>query len=255
MNIENYIEKDYNHVSKQLQDYMLNRENIQRFSSFKKALNTDNSGNKPTPSNVSENKKNQHLFFYPREKDSLFWCFYIIKHGLLNYQMIQYKNVVFEKTHKIEYIEKVRKEKQILKVYKFTSLSNIENNLVNDSAIDLATFLTLCVLENKNVLLIKKKTYYELQMNDSNDVYVLTINEHDKYGFQLIDKSTNHLYDEWKSRLFHIENIEKPMKSATYYKVADLTDICLKLGISILRAEGGKNKSKNELYESILQQL
>lgn len=261
MNIENYIEKDYNHVSKQLQDYMLNRENIQRFSSLKKESISSNgkktsvAGGQLHKESSSEVKKTQHLFFYPREKDSLFWCFYIMKHGLLNYQMIQYKNIVFEKTQKIEYVDKLRKEKHLLKLHKFASLSNVENNLVNDSVIDLASFLTLCVLENKNVFFIRKKTYYELCMNDSNDVYVLTVNEHEKYGFQLLDKATNPLYNDWKSRLFQIENIEKPMRSVTYYKVADLLEICLKLGIPTLRAEGGKNKSKNELYESILQQL
>jgi hypothetical protein len=256
MNIENYIEKDYNHVSKQLQDYMLNRENIQRFSSFKNEQSSSNEKKaRVQKDSSSEVKKTQHLFFYPREKDSLFWCFYIIKHGLLNYQMIQYKNVVFEKTQKIEYVDRLRKEKQLLKIYKFASLSNVENNLVNDTMIDLASFLTLCVLENKNILFIRKKTYYELCMNDTNDIYVLTVNENEKYGFHLIDKSTNQMYNEWKSRLFQIDNIDKPMKSVTYYKVADLTDICLKLGISTLRSEGGKSKSKNELYESILQEF
>ena len=56
--------------------------------------------------------------FYPSEKDSLFWCFYVIKYGLMNYQMLQYKNIVFEKKIKIEYVEKMRKSKQLLKINK-----------------------------------------------------------------------------------------------------------------------------------------
>lgn len=40
-----------------------------------------------------------------------------------------------------------------IKLYKFASISNIENQLVNENIIDLKTFLTLCPLENINVFL------------------------------------------------------------------------------------------------------
>jgi hypothetical protein len=49
-----------------------------------------------------------------------------------------------------------------------------------------------------------------------------------------------------------IENIEKPIKSITYYKVNDLLDMCNKLGIVITDT---KRKSKQDLYETIVQQL
>jgi hypothetical protein len=41
----------------------------------------------------------------------------------------------------------------------------------------------------------------------------------------------------------------------SYYKVKDLTDICEKLSINIINSQTGKNKTKNELYESIIQYL
>jgi hypothetical protein len=51
--------------------------------------------------------------------------------------MLHNKNIVFEKNIKIEYVEKLRKEKQQIKPYKFASLHNIENDLVNENKIDL----------------------------------------------------------------------------------------------------------------------
>jgi hypothetical protein len=258
-----------------LQDYMLNKENIERgflsrqsenVNKLKEKYNKNGSiKNTDTTINVdaiikkdattkdANNKTNK--FFFPKEKDTLFWCFYIMKHGLLNYQMINNRNIVFEKTNKIEYIEKIRKEKHILKNYKFASISNIENNLVNDFKIDTFSFLTLCVIENINVIFIKRKTYYELQMNDSNTVYIIKQNENEKYGFEMIEKTNKNVYDNYKNNYYQIDNIDKPIKSITYYKVSDLIDICIKLCIEQTNTETGKQKPKKELYESIIQKL
>ena len=63
---------------------------------------------------------------------------------------------------KIEYVERLRKEKQLIKQFKFDTIVNIENRLANENIIDNKTFLTLCVLGNLNIFLIVNKTYYEL---------------------------------------------------------------------------------------------
>ena len=47
--------------------------------------------------------------------------------------------------------------------------------------------------------------------------------------------------------------LDKPIKALSSYKVQDLIDICNKLVIDIVNKETGKNKTKNELYESIIQ--
>jgi hypothetical protein len=268
MNIENYIDKDYNHVLNQLQDYMLNRDAIDSFVFLQEEIKKTKYDNKKIhpenqiiePENqiikkpfVSTNKNISH-FFYPKDKDSLFWCFYIMKHGMLNYQMIHNKNIVFEKTQKIEYVEKIRKEKQNIKNYKFASLTNIENSLANEFKIDIPTFLTLCVIENINVIIVKKQSYFQLEMNDSDDVYVISLNENDKYGFQVVCK--NHAnYTKYNNEFFKIDNMNKPLKCMANYKVSELIDICKKLLIEFTNKTTGKNKLKNELYELIIQQL
>jgi hypothetical protein len=50
-----------------------------------------------------------------------------------------------------------------------------------------------------------------------------------------------------------MDNVDKPIKSVSAYKVSDLMDICNKLAIVTKNEETGKNKSKSELYESIIQ--
>lgn len=269
MNIEQYIEKDYNHVLNDLQDYILNKKNIERFSLLRSEANNDLNNNKKNVRNVTPvkpeqpiNKTNQttkinditKTFFYPREKDSLFWCFYIMKHELFNYQMLNNRNIVFEKTKKIEYVEKIRKEKHMIKNYKFASISNIENNLVNEMKLETFAFLTLCVIENMNVIFLKRHAYYELKMNDGNDVFVIKKNDADKYGVELIQKM-DESYEKYRNKYYQIENMDKPFKAITYYKVNELVEICSKLCIETTDKNTGKQKPKKELYESIIQNL
>ena len=56
-----------------------------------------------------------------------------------------------------------------------------------------------------------------------------------------------------RSSLYKLNVIDKPIKGMSSYKVAELLDICSKLGIEVVNKETGKNKTKNDLYESIIQ--
>jgi hypothetical protein len=155
----NYSKKnnndEYNDVLSEIQYYMLDEKNIDK--SLEKKLVSSKNDNKNK--NMLSDKPKTNIFI-PREKDTLFWCFYIIANGEMKYETLNNKNEVIAKQIKIEYIEKIRKEKKTIKIYKFDSISNIESNLVNDNCISAKTFLTLCVLENRNVIYISKKTYF-----------------------------------------------------------------------------------------------
>jgi len=52
--------------------------------------------------------------YIPGEKDTLFWCFFIMKHGDLQYEMIDNKNIVVEKKNKIEYVEKIKRARNVI---------------------------------------------------------------------------------------------------------------------------------------------
>ena len=70
---------------------------------------TNNNTNKESKSN-----KHPREFFIPKQKDSLFWCFYIMKNGDANYEMLEHKNIITDKKLKIDYVEKIRKEKMFV---------------------------------------------------------------------------------------------------------------------------------------------
>lgn len=280
---------DYNIVVNKLQDYMLNEDKIEtaiknkiisskndksNYKNKKSDENLNDEPNKVLQDNPDKPVKTESLFF-PMEKDSLFWCFYIMKNGEAKYEMIDFKNLIVEKKIKIEYVEKLRKEKQLLKTYKFATLTHIENQLANEQQIDVNTFLTLCVLENLNVFYINKNTYFELLMNDTSAIHLIKKSFNNgngngnvngnrngnrnrnntytaNYGYKIENKEGEEITN-YKNEFYKIDNIDKPIKSISAYKVQELTDFCNKLSIETINNETKKHKNKNELYESLIQ--
>jgi hypothetical protein len=199
-------------------------------------------------------KKDKNKLLIPNEQDSLFWCFFIINNGDIKYETIYNKTPILAKQLKIDLITKIRENKHIIKAYKFDTITNIENNLANENNMNAKTFLSLCAIENINVIYISKNTYFELLMNDTNIIYC--VNEiqskskyYNKYGFEVVD---NEYLNNIRGSLYKLVNIGKPIKPIISYKVQELIDISNKLNIEIINTEN-KKKTKKELYESIVQ--
>jgi hypothetical protein len=244
----NYIQStqpiNYNDVFFQLQDYILNNTKIVDSTKncvlMNKNLNQEQK-QKQEQRHKQKQEQIQSSIFVPREKDSLFWCLYIMKHGQTEYNLQEHRNYIMEKKIKIDYVEQIRKDKQLMKTYKFATLTHLESNLANDDKIDVSTFLSLCVLENLNVVFVSKRTYFELLMNDGVEMHTIHSLDNRKHGYSSVATD--------KQNLLQIDNISKPLKSISAYKVQDLLDFCEKLQIKT----DVKKKSKNELYESLVQ--
>jgi len=243
----------YQEFVKHIQDYMFNNTTICKSIENKIRENYNIKKNKQ-PTTNKEIEKNKNIII-PVENDSLFWCLYIIKNGFMQYSQLTNKNIIVEKQLKIEYVERMRKEKYLVKQFKFDSITNIENKLVNENSIDNKTFLTLCVLGSLNIFLINNNTYYELNMNDSNKFYIVKFfKDKQKYGFEEVTKD---VLDDYRKEYYKLDNVDKPVKSVSSYTTQDLIDICKKLGIETVDIDKStdkkeKTKSKKELYESII---
>ena len=169
--------------------------------------------------------------------------------------MLNVKNSLIEKQIKITYVNKIRENKQIIKTYKFDTITGMESNLANDNNINIKTIMSLCAIDKINLIFINKKTYFELLVNDTEPIYIIRTLDlqskyNKKYGFEI---GNNDSLNDIRTTLYKIENLDKPIKALSSYKVKDLTDMCEKLGIEIINTETGKNKTKNMLYESIIQ--
>jgi hypothetical protein len=238
----------YNDVLNDLQDYMLHEDNM--IKSLRMKI-------EPIPKDIRTVKQINNMrqqLFIPNQQDSLFWCFYIIKNGDVKYETLNNKNSLLAKQIKIELVDSIRKHKDIVKMYKFDTITNLESNLANDNNLNVNTFFTLCAIENINVIFLKRNTYYEMMMNDSDKIYVVheiqsQSKYNNKYGYEM---GTNDSISNIRNTFFRLESIDKPIKAMSAYKLNELTDICNKLVINIYNITG-KQKSKKELYEAIIQ--
>ena len=265
-------ENNYNYVIKELQNYILNKDflnnivnkisnkeaNSVRF--FKKEIQSKDVTPTLVPNKSKEKDKFTNTNFKIQQKDVLFWIFYVMVFGEIEYEKIKPITLVQEKKIKIEFIEKCRLKKSILKSFKFTSLVHIENQLLNETMIDLNTFFSLCAIENKNVFYVNKNTYYELlfPLSESMELLLLTKLENPspvKFKFQLLsnEDSKSDILDNYRRKFYKIESLHKPVKAISNYKLSELKDLCIKLGVDIINKESGIVKKKMELYEQIVQ--
>lgn len=239
----------YNDVLNELQDYMLDEVNMQKSL---RIILVNNIIDKPIIKKQNNIKK---TLFIPTECDTLFWCYFIIKNGEINYETTNNKNSLLTKQLKIELVSVIRKNKDIVKMYKFDTITNIESNLVNDNNINITTFLTLFAINNINIIFVSKKTYYELLMNDTNVFFLVYEIEtsskyNNKYGFEIASEIS---LINIKETLYKIDTIGKPIKGLSTYKVEELINICNKLSIETINKDTGKRKQKKDLYELIVQ--
>ena len=220
--------------------------NIRKASSkqtnrFNKAANKDESS--------SSSSSSQGDTFFPDVHDSLFWSFYIMKNGQEAYESLGKINIVIERKIKIEYIERFRESKQVLKAYKTAPLTHLENVLLNEKQIDIKTLIALCVIEGISFMYIYKNTYFEMNIDADESTQINAIVRLDiptKYGYKIIqDVKTI------RESFYKIDNMNKPLKSMSAYKLDELVVFCNKLGMT--SGNDGKKINKKCLYEMLVQ--
>jgi len=234
---------------------------------YRKQISSNGNELDPLTPNKTIDKKGS--FFFPKQKDVLFWCFYIIKYGKEAFNSLEFINLVVEKKFKIECVELLRKNKKLLKSAKMPPLTNIENCLVNDYIIDLSSFFALCVISNINILYIYKNTYFLLSSfdigSDNNSLEVLL----EQNNLHIITRPENTIQmgiyesddlNEKREKVkqcvnlfYKIDNIDKPIKAMSSYKLSELVAIASKLEIEIINKETNKQKTKKDIYELIVQ--
>lgn len=247
-NIDVDEECSVNNIINHLTNYMITNYNINKLC--KKKFNFNN--------NIINNKENNNInykennIFLPKFDDSLFWCFYIIDKGFSYYFLITNNNYLIEKEYKINIAENLTKHKDILKIYKLNK-TNIELSLVNDKYVNYDIINALSIILKKSIIILDNNIYFEFIYNDKEPFII--IKKNNKY--YLYNEDNNNIYNEYintiRKKKWKIENYNKPLKSISSYTIKDLSEICDKLDICLLK--NNKKKLKKELYEEILSKL
>jgi hypothetical protein len=154
------------------------------------------------------------------------------------------------------------------KIYEKIVNKNYKNTYTNEYNFELDVFLSILKILDVNCIYLSHKCSYIMNSDVNNQYYIILNNsEHtrktNKYinnyvndvelfnSFTLIEVSGDEFNDATCKTLettYVLRDLKKPIKSATGYKVGELQDIAIKLGL-IINKSNGKPKTKQELYD------
>jgi len=204
-------------------------------------------------------EKKKETIYKPKQKDSLFWCFYILKNGFSNYEMeINNQYFIVEKNEKFKYIEILRKNKDQLKIHKIKPLTELEDDLANKDKISIKTFFALCMLEHINILLVNKRKVYELLCTDIDNNHPINIvyRNGETYEHSIQLDVTEDIIKKYRETYYKMSSFDATLKSIGSYKLEELLDLCKKLDINIddykNNKEGKKKLTKKDIYELLV---
>jgi hypothetical protein len=241
--------KPTSNLFNQLNKYALDDNNLQQLLIHSYYPKKTNIQNKIQPKKEDKSKKNED-FFIPDEKDSIFWCWFIFKYGFSEYEILKKNTFTTEKEYKINFIEKVRKGKHILKKLKM-KLTDIEGNLSSEPNLSIKSLESMLIIEEYNFTYMNDKIFYEnLIKPEHKNCIIKYFPNKDKCGL-FLDKDK--LF-EYRNKLFVVDNISKPIKGISNYKAQELKDICKKLNIDIMKTPT-KTKTKKELYQLVIEKI
>jgi hypothetical protein len=229
------------------------KQQVQPISSTSNSSNSSNRNDNKTIYKKAETI-NQYK---PKQKDSLFWCFYILKNGYSNYEMeINNQYFVIEKQEKFKYIDIMRRSKELLKLHKIKPYTEIEDDLANKDKISVKTFFALCIVEKINILLVDKRKVYEnicIDIDDTHPIHVINRNSQ-TYEHYIELNTTPEILQKYRETYFKMSSFESGLKSIGSYKVDELMDLCKKMDINLEKSSKDvkKKMTKKDIYELLV---
>jgi len=239
-NMNRYNNSNETNIVENMSKYMLTLKNISSID----ILMTDEKPKKEITS-TKKNITTMSDIFFPRQRDMLFWCFYVLLHDMTTYEMTS-NYFTIEKECKYKWIEEFRSRKELFKPIK-VSRNVVEDELANARTVSMMTIKALCHLKNMNVFYIDNKKYYEVIVNEDTPIHVIEKIE-GKYGIK--QNVTNEKIEYYRANYWKLEKMDKPLKAISSYKLDQLKDICKRLNIDVLQG-----MTKPQMYEKILEKL
>ena len=194
--------------------------------------------------------------YFPRKPDTLFWCVYIALHGTKEYNQIglHYGNVEIEEKQKM--MELMRKTPNIIKNAnkKITKVSSQEimSDFMTNKRTTVDMLMIFAVYNNMRIILVNvdnknqpDKSYTVL----GSQIYTQTVviyKKNNYYGLEM--EYQEQKMEEILTNLFCMEQIDRPLKAITNYKIDELEAIAYKLNVDYTTCK----LKKQELYNAIL---
>ena len=258
----------------ELQDYMFFKQTIDDACKYVSHgdKRVSKEGDKHGDKRVSKEGDNKHplkednrSIYKPHQKDSLFWCYYMLMYGLNACETVGTNRFIIEKNEKIKLVELVRANKLALKFHKMAPISSIEADLTSSEAISISTFFAICVASNISLIYINKtnKTWLKVLIEEIKEERPDTVNvlyrSEISHRFECETNVDSSIINATENTHFKLFSMNKPIQALSSYKSAELLEICTKVGIDIYLESGtgtgtgtgtSKTHSKQQLYNA-----
>ena len=184
---------------------------------------------------------------------SLFWTFYKILQNEHDYdpsKMFQIKQ-----NFCVKLLEELKKNKGVLKDCK-VKYSDFEQSILYDNDISVEALKVLAAVFQKKIIFVENIKYYTFFDSSSSsssfegDFFLIKKIENFYSCEKYENKEIVAVLEQIKKTHYFVENVRKPINSASYYKLDDIRKIAQQLNLK-LEHQNGKQKTKMELYQEI----
>ena len=236
-----------NNALTKLRDIMLYDTTVQPMQPMQPMQQKPTQKPKPMQQNPVENAFRPAL-----NQDPLFWCLYVMMNGTFKYEQLA-NRFTAEQDGKRDQIIMLRDKGKALKQttgIKFAA-STIEGDIMSQR-ISLHTFQVLVHLNSLNAVFVNpvNRVYAEFISDAVSDKPVHVIDRNETQPRVTMTPATEAHLTSIRATHFRIENLQKPIKSASAYTVTELTEMCHQLKIQLK-----PKMKKQELYDEIAKQL
>lgn len=193
--------------------------------------------------------------FIPEHDDALFWCLFIHKFGIEEYNLIGSKYKNYEIKEKMTIVQYLNENKNALKSMKITKTATQEimGKLMTNNTTDLQVVHGICAYYKLHIIVVcnSKKSYVEYNYSENdvsieNDILVvfkgnsLLSNSRCRYSIKFGVIAKDIIND-----FVRFVSFDKPFNGISTYKLPELEIIHEKLGLEIVK------KNKIELFSQI----
>ena len=212
---------------------------------FVNSIQPDAKGGEFTEENNDVHEPINMDVFYPDMKDHLFWCIYVSIYGITAFKQIHrgYTNVMINEKQKIHdfFAENFRKMNAFNVRLTHKTIHEIMSDLMTNATVNEKLLYAFAIYYKKRIILTKGEMYIDIEPDD-HDNKAIVIKKDEKYG---LDTQPN-VEDILKTG-FKIEQYDKPLKSASHYKISELRELADFFGANI--TDMNKQMMYNELSQ------
>jgi len=197
---------------------------------------------------VIEEKKPQSSIYFPDKKDTLFWCLYVAKNGIHEYEMINqgYSNIEIAEKQKAMAFIKTQPSKLKNTNVKVTNVAiqEIMSDIITNTTLNVSTLIAMSLFYKRRIILTKDdKLYISICPTDEYEqTLILHKNARGDYGVET--DVTEEKIKRIETEQYCLHRHDKPLDAISNFSSDELRKLSVRFGV-----DQTKKYKKAELYQ------